>query len=79
MGDSDEDSDDEGSLLAAISSPHRVHTKTPPLLPSKDVTCHDGFSLDPEDDDLTDHDLLGPQEIINEAIKTVEKTNNVSC
>jgi len=75
--DSDEGSDDEGSLLAAISSPHLAKRKSPLLPSSKDTTCQDGFSLDPEDDDLTD--LLGPGEIINKAIKTVEKTNNVSC
>ena len=51
--DSDEGSDDEGSLLAAISSPHLPKTKSPPLPPSKDVSCHDGFSLDQEDDDIT--------------------------
>jgi len=77
VGDSDGGSDDEGSLLAAISSPYLAKTKSPPLPPSKDATCHDGFSLDPDDDALIDP--LGPREIINEAIKTVEKTNNVSC
>lgn len=71
---SDEDSDDEGPLLAATSSPPPVQTKAPPLPPSEDLAYYD-FSLDPEDEDLTD--LLGPREIINKAIKTVEKTSNV--
>lgn len=77
LRNSDEDSDDEGPLLAATSSPHPVQTKAPPLPPSEDLAFHYDFSLDPEDEDLTD--LLGPREIINEAIKTVEKTNNVRC
>lgn len=70
MRDSDEYSDNLEPLSAAVSSPRPVQMKSCQSLPDS----HSDFLLDPEEDVV---ELSSPREMINKAIITAKKTNDV--